>query len=296
MGLIPFWSLLYRIFIRAADSFTLHQLPGLSRGKSTWAGVARARLAPLSPPGRMSWWFNDIICMLGGKAVPHISSQVEGEGEIKVSVRVVQQRLCPSSAQPPYSPDGRPSPLGAHGTWRWWLHRCSQWHQIPTTGSQSGGSWKGPLGVIWCKSGYLHQWKYYFVLFHSLWTVWGTLRPSCLALLDSWEKWAMKSINLFLLHFCKVLPHTLWSDGLASYPAKFHWRWGSSGGKAVIQESWQQSCAWGANTKCERDWPALCDGIFHPPPTVLRAHSQPSLTWDIELKTCNINQTQGRRE
>lgn len=158
MGLIPFWCLLYRIFIRAADSFTLHQLPRLSSSKPIWAGVARARLAPLSLPGR--WCCgdcNDIICVLGGKNNPTHLQPGEGEGEIKVSVWDVLQRLCPSSAQPHCSPwwDVKPSA----STWHLEVMISSLLPMAPDSHHRFTEGWRleGTSGShLWSKTVYLH--------------------------------------------------------------------------------------------------------------------------------------------
>lgn len=181
--------------------------------------------------------------------------------------------MCCRGCAPPWHshtvhPDGRSSPLRARGTWRWWLHPCYQQHQTPSTGSQKDGGWKGPLGVSWSKSGYLHLWKYYlcyFILSKLCEVCWD---PNIwLCLLDSWKKMGHEIYSsLFFTFFQSAAMSILkWWSGTASYSAKFCWRWGSSGGKVVTQASWQQSCAWGGDRECERDWPALCDGIFHPP-------------------------------
>lgn len=181
-GFNSFFIFAVQNFYKGCWQFHSASAPKTLQRQTHWAGVAGARPAPLSPPGR--WCCgdcNDIICVLGGKSCPTHLQPGGGEGETKVSVWDVLQRLCPSSAQPHYSPWCKTKPVWAHSTWRWWLHPCYQWHQIPTTGSQTGGGWKGLLGVIWSKSGYLNQWKYYFVLFHSLQTVRGMLRPPHLA-------------------------------------------------------------------------------------------------------------------
>lgn len=201
MGLTPFSSFLYRIFIRASDSFTPHQLPRLSSSKPTWAGVARARFAPLSPPGR--WCHgdcNDIICMLGGKSSPTHLQPWGGEGVIKASVWGVLQRLCPSSAQPHYSPDT--------GFWaaRWTKPRTAVVAEILNTTNDKPSASTRYLEVVvasllpMAPDSHPEGWRLevssghhlvqegisalveIFVLLHSLQTVWGMLTPSCLAL------------------------------------------------------------------------------------------------------------------
>lgn len=175
VGSIPFWSLLsgwwslksaYIKFLWWLLTFSLCiSTPKTSQQQT---GTAEASLASRWPcPSASVTLLEDdvmVIAMTSStlrekKKVPHISNHGKGQEKPKSVQGRVGASFPPQHSHFTY-PDWGSSPLRAHAMWRLWLHFCNC--MAPdSTGSQNGWGWKGPLEVVWSKSGCLHLCGYY---------------------------------------------------------------------------------------------------------------------------------------
>lgn len=183
---------------------------------------------------------------------------------------------CWGCAPPQHShtvhPDGRSSSLRAHG--------LGGGDSIPATnGTRLPAHVHRRVGLEGTSVSHLAQeWisalvEILFELFQSLQTVQGMLRPSCLALLIGFlEKMGYEissSLSYVLSKCCHARFEVMaWHSIMLSQVllmGRIIWD------RVVTQASWEQSWAWGANTECERDWPALPQDLPPTTPAVLGA-------------------------